>query len=139
TSNRMCGAAALCMVYRSFGLRATQAELAPRLRGPGAARDAAARSYLLAQDALARGLSAVVFRARDPLRSLRQGQGRPVRLILNHHLNFTAPTGHFTVLIRVAEQEVVVHDPQRGANTRLLLSDLLKLWRPPAGMSEISG
>ena len=31
TSNRMCGAAALCMVYGSFGATWTQAELWPRI------------------------------------------------------------------------------------------------------------
>ncbi len=34
TSSRMCGAAALCMVYRSFGINGSQAELAGKLTSP---------------------------------------------------------------------------------------------------------
>ena len=139
TSNRMCGAAALCMVYRSFGLSTSQAELAPRLRQPGAPGNSSARTHLLAQDALSRGLGAVVLRARDPDRSLRQVQHLPVRLILNHRLRRDSASGHFSVLVRVGEHEAVVHDPQRGPNTRLSLDELTELWRPLAGPSEISG
>jgi hypothetical protein len=139
TSNRMCGAAALCMVYRSFGLSIPQAELAPRLRQPGAPGNSSARTHLLAQDALSRGLGAVVLRAREPHRSLRQVHHQPVRLILNHRLRRDSASGHFSVLVRVGQQEAVVHDPQRGPNTRLPLDDLIELWRPLGGPSEISG
>lgn len=139
TSNRMCGAAALSMVYRSFGLSTSQTELAPRLRQPGAPGNSSARTHLLAQDALSRGLGAVVLRARDPYRSLRQIQHQPVRVILNHRLRRDSASGHYSVLVRAGEQEAVVHDPQRGPNTRLSLDDLIELWRPLAGPSEISG
>lgn len=139
TSNRMCGAAALCMVYRSFGMSASQAELAPRLREPGAPSASSARSHLLAQDALAHGLSAVVLRARDPLRSLRRHRDPAIRLILNHRLHHETASGHFTVLVQVREREAVVHDPQRGPHTRLMLADLAELWRPLGPRSEITG
>jgi hypothetical protein len=139
TSNRLCGAAALCMVYRSFGISAAQAELAPILRGPGTSATASARSYLLAQDALSRGLNAVVFRVRDPLTSLRQSQRPPVRMILNHRLHAESSSGHFSVLVRVGEREVIVHDPQRGPDIRLSLTELAELWRPMGGSSEVAG
>jgi hypothetical protein len=139
TSNRMCGAAALCMVYRSFGITASQVELAPKLTGPKASGNSAARTYLMAQDALARGLGAVVFRAKDPLGTLKACQDRPVRLVLNHRMNLESPRGHFSVLVRVADEHVVVHDPQIGPSTRILATDLLKLWRPLGGASEITG
>lgn len=32
--NRMCGAAALCMVYDSFGIKTTQLEIWPRISVP---------------------------------------------------------------------------------------------------------
>src|SRR5262249_17851428 len=114
TSNRMCGAAALCMVYRSFGVACTQAELAAKLAGAGPARNLGARPYLLAQDALSRGISALVFRARDPLRTLRDCQDQPVRLILNHRLGIESHAGHFSALVSVGEEDVVLHDPQIG-------------------------
>ena len=36
TSNRMCGAAALCMVYRAFGVACTQDEVWPLVTSPNA-------------------------------------------------------------------------------------------------------
>jgi hypothetical protein len=138
-SNRMCGPAALCMVYRSFGIDCSQAELAPKVTRSGPLGNEGARTYLLAQDALARGLSAIVFRARDPLRTLRACQNRPLRLILNHRLRLQSPIGHFTVSVRVGDEHVVVHDPQVGPNTRIDQMDLLKLWRPLGRDSEIVG
>jgi hypothetical protein len=140
TSNRMCGAAALCMVYRSFGVACSQSEVAAKVVKPTASgNNTGARTYLLAQDALARGLAALVFRARDPLRTLRDCQDRPLRLILNHRLGIESPTGHFTVFVGIADEHVVVHDPQVGPRTRMLRSDLLKLWQPLGSLSEITG
>src|SRR5262249_11920064 len=98
-----------------------------------------ARSYLLAQDALSRGLSAVVFRVRDPLTNLRRSRHPSVRLILNHRLHSESPSGHFTVLVQIGEQEVIVHDPQRGPNVRLSLTGVAELWRPMGGTSEVTG
>jgi hypothetical protein len=138
-SNRMCGAAALCMVYRSFQVSCTQAELAIRLTRPGPTGYMGIRTNLLAQDALARGLSALVLRARDPLRSLKACHQRQLRVILNHRLYLGSPSGHFTVLVDFKGEVVIVHDPQAGPNTRLLQSDLLKLWRPGGGIAEITG
>ena len=63
-SNRMCGAAALCMVYRSLGMSCSQAEIAAKLPRLEPYANAGSRTYLLAQDALTRGLSAIVLRAR---------------------------------------------------------------------------
>ncbi len=134
----MCGAAALCMVYRSFGMAVSQAELAEKLTPPGPFGNAGARTYLLAQDALARGLSAIVMRARDPLATLKACHNL-LRVILNHRPRPESTNGHFTVLVDFAGDHVVVHDPLAGPNTRILQSDLLKLWQPLGGTSEITG
>jgi hypothetical protein len=138
-SNRMCGAAALCMVYRSFGLTASQAELWPKIARRSATRQLGARTYLLAQDALQRGLGALVIQAHDPVAILRRCLDNSLRAILNHRLDLELPTGHYTVLVGLTEQHVLLHDPQVGPSTRLLLYDLLKLWQPSAGLSEITG
>ncbi len=138
-SNRMCGAAALCMVYRSFGISCSQAEVAAGLTGPWPAANLGARTYLLAQNALANGLSAIVMRARDPLATLKACHNRSLRVILNHRPRPESTNGHFTVLVDFAGDHVVVHDPLAGPNTRILQSDLLKLWQPLGGASEITG
>jgi hypothetical protein len=127
------------MVYRSFGIACSQFELAPKIAPTGRTGAFGAQAYLLAKDALARGLSAVVFRARNPLRILRQSQDLPVRLILNHRLGIESRQGHFTVLIGVEGETVTVHDPEIGPNTHMLGSDLLKLWQPLGTSSEITG
>jgi len=138
-SNRMCGAAALCMVYRSFGMSCSQAEVATRLTRPGPSANMGVRTYLLAQDALARGYGAIVMRARDPLATLKGCHNRLLRVILNHRPRPESPNGHFTVLVDFDGEHVVVHDPLAGPNTRILQSDLLKLWQPLGGTSEITG
>jgi hypothetical protein len=139
TSNRMCGAAALSMVYRSFGMTASQLELAPRLRGTGSSGSLAARSHLLAQHALDLGLSALVLRAKAPLRTLEECHEHGLRVILNHRPHRESPNGHFTVLVDVAGDSIVVHDPLAGPSTRILHDDLLELWQPLSGLSEITG
>jgi hypothetical protein len=139
TSNRMCGAAALCMVYRSFGMSCSQAELGARLTSPGAPGNMGARTYLLAEDALTSGYSAIVMRARDPLATLKACHNRSLRVILNHRPRPESPNGHFTVLVDFTRDHVVVHDPLAGPNTHILHSDLLNLWQPLGGGSEITG
>jgi len=135
----MCGAAALCMVYRSFGTSCSQSELAARLTSPGPSAGTGVRTYLLAQDALASGLSAIVLRARDPLATLKACRTPLLRAILNHRAKPESPNGHFTVFVDLARENVVVHDPLIGPNTRILQSDLLELWQPLRGSSEITG
>jgi hypothetical protein len=138
-SNRMCGAAALCMVYRSFGIKASQAELGPKLTRPGLNSNLAARSFLVAQEALTRGLSALVLRAKDPLRILKVCHRPQLRAILNHRLHIESASGHFTVLVDLDGEAVIVHDPQFGSHLRFILSDIVKLWRPLGPSSEITG
>ena len=139
-SNRLCGPAALCMVYRSFGITCTQAELVSKVTRMGPTGSMGSRSYLLAKDAIGRGLQALVVRVKDPIHALEMCRQPSLRAILNHRPSLESPNGHFTVLVDIEGDVVVVHDPLRGPNTRILQSDLLKLWRPPpAGASEITG
>jgi len=117
----------------------SQAELAVTLTMPAPFGSIGARSYLLAKDALARGLSAIVLRAKDPLRTLKTCHNRRLRVILNHRPRRESPNGHFTVLVDLAGEDVLVHDPLIGPNTRIHLDDLLELWQPLGGVSEITG
>jgi hypothetical protein len=138
-SNRSCGAAALCMVYRSLGINCSQAELTAKLTRPEPYANPGARTFLLAQDALALGLSAVVLRAKDPLKTLQTCRNHSLRAILNHRPRPQSANGHFTVLVDFAGDNVVVHDPLAGPNTPIRASDLLQLWQPLGGASEITG
>jgi hypothetical protein len=127
------------MVYRSFGVNFSQAEIATKLARPEPYAPTGARTYLLAQDALARGLSAIVLRAKDPLKTLRACRDRLLRAVLNHRPHPESPNGHFTVLVDLEGDHVVVHDPLAGPNQRIPDSDLLLLWQPLGATSEITG
>src|SRR5438552_680660 len=92
-SSRMCVAAALCMVYRSFGLACEQAEVWDHVaRGSRGRR--LARTQLLCKDALRRGLSALIVQGRDPWAALRRCAADGLRVILNHRLSPTKREGH---------------------------------------------
>lgn len=131
-----CGAAALGMVYRSFGRPASQAGLWAAL-GPTGRRGTP--THCLARHALRCGIGALVVQARDPWRLLRQCCGPSVRAVLNHRLTFFARAGHFSVLVGVTDTAVFVHDPLEGPRRRISRSELDLLWRAGPGETEISG
>src|SRR5437762_197108 len=81
-----CGAAALCMVYRAFGIECTQTEIWERVAKAryGSKR---ARTYLLAADAIERGLSALVIKASEPWRILQRCHEHGVLPIINHRMD----------------------------------------------------
>ena len=72
--NRMCGAAALCMVYRSFGVECTQAEVWQAVAGG----TRSARTRLICADSLQRGFDALIVRARVPWDVLRVCSGNSI-------------------------------------------------------------
>lgn len=136
---RMCGAAALRMVYRSLGGEWTQAEIWENLLRLAPTGIRRGRSYLLAGDALSRGYQALVLQASEPERILRHGQELGCRMILNHRIKITSGVGHYSVLVSVSDTEVILHDPQLGPSRALVLRDFLELWRPAHFGSEITG
>jgi hypothetical protein len=139
SGRRLCGAAALRMVYRSFGADCTQSEIWEGLVSQAPLGTRKGRTYLLAQDALGRGFQALVLQASQPERILRRCQESGCRVILNHRLQTTSGAGHYSVLVGVSETEVVLHDPQVGPSRRLGLAAFLELWRPCRFASEITG
>ena len=138
-SPRMCGAAALCMVYRSLGLACSQEEVWPAIAPPVAEGDACARTYLLCADALRRGFAALTLQARYSLPLLRTALEGEVRVIVNHRQGLNSLAGHYSVVLAVDEDCVVIHDPWLGPARRLDHADWLKLWRPGPSNREVSG
>lgn len=135
---RMCGAAALCMIYRSFGMDCEQAEVwAEVARGPRGRR--VARTHLLCRHAIARGLGGVIFQAADPWAALQHSTASHLRVILNHRLSSAKPVGHYTVLVRLEQDTVIVHDPAEGPERRIRREEFLRLWKPVLTRSEIAG
>src|SRR5262245_46567795 len=110
---RHCGAAALVMVLRSLGRDCSQDAIWPTISRVGLRGRRAARTYLLAQEALRHGLAAIVVQVRQPWRVIEESVRQGIRLILNHRAAPTRVSGHYTVLAELHEEEVIVHDPLR--------------------------
>jgi hypothetical protein len=136
---RGCGAACLAMVYKSFGKDVPQDAIWPLIAKPNRFGSVASTTHLMALHALGQGLSAVTIQARHPLEVLRRCRDAGIRAILNHSLTQGAPAGHYSVLVDIDNQHVVVHDPLLGPSRRLTHAELLELWRPSAPNSEIIG
>jgi hypothetical protein len=127
------------MVYRSFGNAVTQADIWPKIARHNRFGSLASTTYLMAQDALSRGSSALAIQAKHPLQVLRLCRENGVRAILNHRLRADSTTGHYTVLVDVDANSVVLHDPFFGPSRRLAHADLLELWLPRYANTEITG
>src|SRR5262249_37774312 len=95
--------------------------------------------HLIVQDALNRGYAALAIQARDPLQVLRRCRDSGIRVILNHRLKPDVPSGHFTVLVDLDADRVVLHDPYFGPSRRVAQVELLELWRPRYVNAEIAG
>ena len=138
-NNRMCGAACLRMVYRSFGKDIPQAAIWPAIAKQNRFGSLASTTHLMAKDALGRGLAAVAIQARHPLQALRLCQEAGIRAILNHRLQPDSPQGHYTVMVDLDSQSVVLHDPYFGPSRRVSQAEVLQLWQPHFPNSEIVG
>jgi hypothetical protein len=135
-STDRCGAAALCMVYRSFDVAFSQAEIWPAITTGGSSR---ARTYLLCADALRRGFAAVTLQVRQSLGLLRTALEHEVRVIVHHRQSLNSRWGHYSVLVGMDEEGLAIHDPLLGPGQRFDQAEWLKLWRPGWGNHEVRG
>jgi hypothetical protein len=138
-NNRLCGAASLSMIYRSFSKAIPQAEIWPRISKLNRLGSVGSATYLMAQDALSRGFAALAIQARHPLQVLRLCRDNDIRAVLNHRIREDSPAGHYTVLVEIDGDSVVVHDPYFGPSRRLATTALLELWQPRYPNAEITG
>jgi len=145
-TERRCGAAALCMVLRDFGINISQERIWDVIKTPVPSKLGEFRieTYRLATFAREHGVNATTGRFREPLAFLeRLCCERGYRLILNHRLQADSPLGHFTVFVKTEkiadEQAIFLHDPQKGPNRKISWSELAELWKPTGQNCEISG
>lgn len=138
-AGRTCGAACLSMVYRSFGKDVPQTEIWPAISKPNQFGSLASTTHLMTQDVLNRGLSAVAIQARHPLQALRLCHEGKIRAILNHRLQPDVGTGHYTVMVDLDDNSVVLHDPYFGPSQRVSAAELNALWQPRFPNAEIVG
>jgi hypothetical protein len=138
-SPRMCGAAALCMVYRSFGVVCSQEDVWPVIAAPSAFGASCARTYLLCADALRRGFAAMTLQVRQALDVLRAALEQEVRVIVNHRQGLNSRGGHYSVVVGMDAEGLALHDPLVGPAQWLDQAEWLKLWRPGWANSEVRG
>jgi hypothetical protein len=138
-TGRSCGAACMSMVYRSLGAEVPQTEIWPLIAKPNRFGQVSSTTHLMAKDALNRGFPAVAIQARHPLQVLRLCRAAGIRAVLNHRVRRDSPAGHYTVLVDIDNQCVIVHDPLFGAARRLSHAELIELWLPQVPNSEIVG
>ena len=138
-SSRMCGAACLSMVYRSFGKDIPQSEIWPLIAKVNRFGSMASTTHLMAKDALGRGLSALAIQARHPIQALQLCHEAGIRAILNHRAGSDSPAGHYSVMVDLCAKNVVLHDPFFGPSRRIRHGELLDLWQPKFPNSEIVG
>lgn len=138
-TNRMCGAAALSMVYRSLGKTISQSEIWPRIAKPDSHGTMYSRSYLLCADALNQGFHSIIIKAKDPVNVLKLCNDNSVRVILNHRLRPDSSLGHYTVLFDISSRFVIVNDPQFGPKRKILHQVIRDLWLPKGDNCEITG
>jgi hypothetical protein len=127
------------MAYGSLGQPVAQTEIWPVIAKANRFGQISSTTYLMAQDALKRGFSAVAVQARHPLQALRLAKAAGIRVILNHRVQRDSAAGHYSILVDIDEKEVVLHDPLFGAARRLPHAELIELWLPQVPNSEIAG
>jgi len=135
--NRMCGAAALWMVYDSFGIRTSQQDIWPRISVPDSEGDKYSLTYLLCADVIKQGLHGIIIQAKNPWKILKLCNENSIEAILLHRLEADSPCGHFTVLVDVDDQIVTLHDPEKGPNRKVERNEMLDLWRKKGKNCEI--
>jgi hypothetical protein len=138
-STDMCGAAALCMVYRSFDVACSQEDIWPATAAAGTSGSPRSRTYLLCADALRRGFAAVTLQVRHALGLLRAALEQEVRVIVLHRQSLNSRWGHYSVLTGVDEDGLTVHDPLLGPGRWIDQAEWLKLWRPGPINTEVRG
>lgn len=132
-----CGAAALAMVYRSFGIECGQEQIWETIRGKSGRGRFCARAQALAADAIQHGLHALVIQVRDPWVVLERCIRQSVRVIINHVPEPKSGGGHYSVLTVLSDDHVVMHDPNFGPNRTLTRNEFLQLWNPRSALAEI--
>jgi hypothetical protein len=137
--NRGCGAACLSMVYQSFGKEVRQSSIWPLTSKPNRFGVMSSTTHLLVLHAISQGFNAVAIQARDPLQALRICRENGIRAILNHRLEPSSETGHYSVLVDIGDDGVVLHDPLSGPFRRLSYAELTQLWLPSSPNSEVVG
>ena len=131
TVNRMCGAASIVMVLRSFGESCSQEKIWNEIKDPDGKGSYFSKVHKVCQAFLNRNFNSLHLFAKDPIELLKFCHKHSVRVILGHRLNNNSNIGHFTVFREIIGESVVVNDPDLGSKLgrgrKIKISELLGL------------
>lgn len=136
---RTCGAACLSMVYSALGKPVSGSAIWPKICKQNKAGILSSTTHLMVSHALSCGFAAVAVQARSPIQILRACLDSGIYAILNHRCQNGDSAGHYTTLVDMDDQNVILHDPFVGPARRVPHADLLNLWQPLSYGSEIAG
>jgi hypothetical protein len=123
-----CGAAALSMALRSYGVATSQRDLWPRISQPNQYGQVVGHTWLMAREAIRRGFAAAIVQAIDPIPLVRAALAADARVIMNHRPLNGRTNGHYTVAVAATKGTISFHDPDVGPNQTRSDADLRALW-----------
>ncbi len=143
--DRMCGAAALAMVYRRWhpsGER-DDAQLCRNIWSRISVADGRGGRYALchrlAADLCHAGISASALQAADPWKPLLAAHHAGFATVINFRGSEGSPLGHFAVMTDIDAERIELHDPQHGPYRTIPREQFIALWQPLGEPSEIAG
>ena len=143
--DRMCGAAALAMLYRLWNPASHLADATlcgliwDRISTADERGGRFARCHRLAADACHAGIPAAAFQASQPWPALTAAWEANFPTIVNFRVNDDSPLGHFAILAAIDHHGVALHDPQHGPHQWLERESFLRNWQAAPLDSEIAG
>lgn len=127
-TDRMCGAAALAMAFRYFGMEADQAAIWREVARLDEYGRMSAPTHRIAQFAQQQGLDAIVLHARRPKELIARLADSALVAIINQRLLMQTPHRHYSVTAKVTDEAVVLHDPYYGPRRAYSMNEFLELW-----------
>lgn len=143
--DRMCGAAALAMLYRLWhpASHLDDAMLCrliwDRISTADERGGRYAKCHRLAADLCHAGIPAAAFQASQPWQALTSVHQAQLPTIVNYRANVALPLGHFAVMAAMSADRIFLHDPQRGPHQSVEREAFLRHWQAGFAGSEIAG
>ena len=138
-SQRSCGAAALRMVYASYGLGDKQVDIWAAISTPSRAGGLYAENYKMITHILSRGLAAVFVQAIDPVELTKRLLNQHIRVIMNYRANASSTAGHYTVALKDTGKGLRLHNPETAPDRFERYNALYKLWTRLTSNDEAIG
>lgn len=127
----MCGAASLAMVYASFGKTYAQNDIFGNIAISNKKGSSTGVLYRMSRDAIDKGFYSLAITAKEPKKVYQVFPEikEKVRIILSHKVKVNWPPGHYTVLVDITKDDIVVHDPAVKPLRHIPKGSFNELWK----------